>query len=92
MSFIFFAFIFIVAMAVGYTLGKDQGLKEGKKLAAKENQRTAEVAILLEYFRKDALTKYGGGNSRKDLDEIVKEGQQKLAKLIEIPEKKDEKK
>ncbi|MGL4185226.1 MAG: hypothetical protein ACRCR4_05540 [Thiotrichaceae bacterium] len=92
MSFIFFAFIFIVAMAVGYTLGKDQGLKEGKKLAAKENQRTAEVAILLEYFRKDALTKYGGGNSRKDLDEIVKEAQQKLAKLIEIPEKKDEKK
>ena len=67
MSFIFFAFIFIVAMAVGYTLGKDQGLKEGKKLAAKENQRTAEVAILLEYFRKDALTKYGGGNSRKDV-------------------------
>ena len=64
MSFIFFAFIFIVAMAVGYTLGKDQGLKEGKKLAAKENQRTAEVAILLEYYRKDALTKYGGGNSR----------------------------
>ena len=92
MSYIFFAFIFIVAMAVGYTLGKDQGLKEGKKLAAKENQRTAEVAILLEYFRKDALTKYGGGNSRKDLDEIVKEAQQKLAKLIEIPEKKDEKK
>ncbi len=92
MSFIFFAFIFIVAMAVGYTLGKDQGLKEGKKMAAKENQRTAEVAILLEYFRKDALTKYGGGNSRKDLDEIVKEAQQKLAKLIEIPEKKDEKK
>ena len=92
MSFIFFAFIFIVAMAVGYALGKDQGLKEGKKLAAKENQRTAEVAILLEYFRKDALTKYGGGNSRKDLDEIVKEAQQKLAKLIEIPEKKDEKK
>ena len=92
MSFIFFAFIFIVVMAVGYTLGKDQGLKEGKKLAAKENQRTAEVAILLEYFRKDALTKYGGGNSRKDLDEIVKEAQQKLAKLIEIPEKKDEKK
>ena len=64
MSFIFFAFIFIVAMAVGYTLGKDHGLKEGKKVAAKENQRTAEVAILLEYYRKDALTKYGGGNSR----------------------------
>ena len=37
MSFIFFSFIFIVAMAVGYTLGKDQVLKEGKKLASKEN-------------------------------------------------------
>ena len=79
-------------MGVGYTLGKDQGLKEGKKLAAKENQRAAQVAVLVEFFRKDALAKYGGGKTMDGLDEIVKDAHKKLAKMIEIPEKKDEKK
>lgn len=92
MSFIFLAFIFIVALGVGHTLGKDQGIKEGKKLADQQNQRAAEVNILVEYFRKEALAKFGGGNTRKDLDDIVKEAQQKLAKVIEIPQKKEEKK
>ena len=92
MSFIFFAFIFIVAMSVGYALGRDQGIKEGKKIAGKENHRAAQVDVMVEFFRKDALSKYGGGKTMDGLDDIVKDAQKKLAKMIEIPEKKDDKK
>lgn len=51
---LFFLHLFLLSLWLsGIPLGKDQGLKEGKKLAAKENQRTlTEVAILLEYFVK----------------------------------------
>lgn len=92
MSFIFMAFIFIVGMIVGYAFGHTQGVKEGKDLAKKENYRDAQVTVLVEYFRKDTLAKYGGGKTMDGLDDIVKDAQKKLAKMIEIQEKKDQKK
>ena len=89
MSFIFIVFVFIVGMVVGYAFGQSQGVKEGQAQTKKENYRAAQVNVLVELFRKDALSKYGGGKTMDGLDDIVKEAQQKLAKMIEIPEKKD---